>query len=190
MEQRINTAWRGRINARIGNVLAKTNIISPNFLTFAGILVSIWAAFLIVQYGLFVGAFIMLASSLFDLLDGAVARTANKATTFGAFFDEVSDRIGETCYFSAIFLLEPVFSVFLAASSSILVSYVKLSAERRGFRILSGAVAGRPVRIGLLFVLMLLSPIVGISQTIWLIILLNIFTILIRINEVKKQGAI
>lgn len=186
MEQRINLAWRSRINTKIGEFLSKTNL-SPNFLTFAGILVSIWAAFLIVQYGLIVGAFVMLASSLFDLLDGALARATNKATKFGAFFDEISDRIGETCYFSAIFLLEPVFSVFLAAVSSIMVSYVKLSAERRELRILSGAVAGRPVRIGLLFVLMLLSPAIDVSQTVWLIILLNIFTILMRIKEVKEQ---
>lgn len=187
MEQRINLAWRNRINTNIGNILSKTNI-SPNALTLIGILVSIFAAWLIVQYGLVLGAFIMLASSCFDLLDGAVARAANKATKFGAFFDEVSDRVGETCYFSAIFLLVPEFSVFLAAASSILVSYVKLSAERRGFKIFSGSVSGRPVRIAMLFILMLISPLVGISQTIWLITILNIFTILMRINEVKNQG--
>lgn len=189
MEQRINIAWRNRVNANIGSLLSKTNI-SPNALTLIGILVSIFAAWLIIQYGLVTGAFIMLASSCFDLLDGAVARAANKATKFGAFFDEVSDRVGETCYFSAIFLLIPEFSVFLAAATSILVSYVKLSAERRGFKILSGSVSGRPVRIGLLFVFMLISPAVGISQTVWLITILNLFTILIRIREVKNQSAV
>lgn len=189
MEQKINFAWRNRVNANIGNLLSKTNI-SPNALTFIGILVSIFAAWLIVQYGLVAGAFIMLVASCFDLLDGAVAKATNKTTKFGAFFDEVSDRIGETCYFSAIFLLVPEFSVFLAAASSILVSYVKLSAERRGFRILSGSVSGRPVRIALLFIFMLISPFVAISQTVWLLILLNIFTMLIRIKEVQKQGAI
>lgn len=187
MEQRINLAWRSRVNANIGNLLSKTNI-SPNVLTFVGILVSIFAAWLIIQYGLVAGAFIMLASSCFDLLDGAVARAANKTTKFGAFFDEVSDRVGESCYFSAIFLLVPEFSVFLAAATSILVSYVKLSAERRGFKILSGSVSGRPVRVAMLLILMLISPLVGISQTIWLITILNIFTILMRINEVKNQG--
>lgn len=186
METRINTTWRSNVNAKLGKALAKTGI-SPNALTLIGILFSLMAAVAIVQYGLLLGAFAMLFAAFFDLLDGAVAKATNRTTKFGAFLDEISDRAGEACYFSAIFLLNPFFSVFLAAVTSVLVSYIKLSAERRGFRILSGTVSGRPVRIGLLFVFMLLSPAIGISDSVWLITALNIFTILTRIREVMAQ---
>ena len=185
LEEKINIGFRNGINAKIGNLLSRTGI-SPNTLTIVGIFASIMAAFIVIRYGLFVGAFFVLLSSLFDISDGAVAKATNKVTNLGGFLDDISDRIGEILYFSAIFLLESSFAVFLAAISSVLVSYFNASARAWGFKPCSGKVTGRPGRIILLIILMLISPWWPIFQTIWLIVLLNIFTLAKRGYEVKK----
>lgn len=188
MEKAINYRWRSRVNSKIGYFLAKTNI-SPNVLTIAGIFVSLAAALVIVQYGLLYGAFAMVFASFFDLLDGAVAKATNKATKFGAFFDDMADRIGETFYFGAIFWLVGSFAVFSVALTSILVSYTKASATTRGYKVTSGVILGRPTRIVLLFILMLMSPWFEITLTLWLIVILNIGIIILRWREIQKQGA-
>ena len=188
IEEKINSAWRKIVNEKVGILLAKTKI-SPDTLTVIGIFASLIAAGIIIKYGLVIGALAILFASLFDLLDGAVAKAKNSATSFGAFLDDVADRIGELFYFSAIFWIESNFPVFVAAVTSILVSYINASGKLRGFKISSGTVWGRPARIILLCVLMLISPWFKISATLWILITLNIFTLLKRGYEIKKQSA-
>ncbi|MDO8436217.1 MAG: CDP-alcohol phosphatidyltransferase family protein [bacterium] len=188
MEERINRNWRRRVNVKIGYYLAKTGV-SPNSLTVAGIFVSFSAALVIPLYGLVYGAFAMAFASLFDLLDGAVAKATNKTTNFGAFLDDVADRISEAFFFSAIFFITGgSFVVFATAVTSILVSYVKASATTRGYKITSGAILGRPLRIVLLFILMIASPWFEITSTLWLIVIINICVMILRWREIQKQG--
>ncbi len=187
MEERINSVIRSWVNEIVKNSLAKTRI-SPNALTIIGVFASFAACLITVKFGLFFGALAILLSSLFDTLDGAVAKTKNQTTNFGAFLDDISDRFGEMFYFGAIFWLEGNFTAFLAAVTSVLVSYFNASAKARGFKISLGKVTGRPGRIILLFILMLISPWWPISQTLWTLIVLNIFTLVKRGIEVRKQS--
>ncbi len=187
MEERINQSVRKRVNVPVGAFLAKTGI-APNTLTFVGVFASFVAALITIECGLFVGAFAMFLSCLFDTLDGAVAKATNRETKLGAVLDDAADRIGELLYFSAIFWIESGFSVFLAATTSFLVSYLAASAKARGYKISSGVVWGRPGRIVLLFILMLLSPWLRISFTIWTITVLNIFALCKRGLEISKQN--
>ena len=188
IEERVNSVVRTKVNEKVGIYVAANTKISANALTIVGIFASLVASFLIVRYGLFVGAFAMLISALFDSLDGAVAKARNSSTSFGAFLDDVADRIGEILYFSAIFWLNNSLAVFFAGITSVLVSYFNASAKARGFKPSSGTVTGRPGRIVLLFLLMLLSSLFPISITLWLIVLLNLFTLVKRGFEVKKQS--
>ena len=78
--------------------------ITPNLITFTGLLGNVAAAALVVYGGIehpgdlsYVGwgGLIILLSGLFDMMDGRVARVGNMSSTFGALFDSVLDRYSE-----------------------------------------------------------------------------------------------
>lgn len=190
IEQRVNSVVRTKVNDKVGKFLSITfPKISPNKWTTIGFIAALSASLSIVFWlGLFWGAFAIAISSSFDLFDGAVARARKKESRFGAFLDDIADRFSEIFYFSAIFWLNSSFSVFFAGITSVLVSYFNASAKARGFKPSSGTVTGRPGRIILLCILMLISPLISISFTIWLIVALNILTLIKRGLEVKKQS--
>src|SRR5580704_7890671 len=69
--------------------------VHPNVLTFIGLLINIWAAFLFAA-GKFVWAgIVLIGAGLFDMVDGRVARETNRVTRFGGFFDSVLDRYSD-----------------------------------------------------------------------------------------------
>ena len=82
------------------------------------------------------GLGLMLASGLFDSLDGLLARRTGRATPAGALLDSTLDRVSDTAYllgFWVLFLgradLAPASAVFLmAATTTPLISYVKARA--------------------------------------------------------------
>jgi len=186
MEEKINLFFRNYVCIPIGRWLAKKGV-PPNNITLFGLFLSVAAALLTVIFGLFVGAFAVAVSALPDAFDGEVARAGNNTTNFGSFLDDVTDRFGESFYFIAIYLLQASLAVLVAGISSILVSYSKASAGRWGFELSSGKAMGRPGRIILLAVLMLASPWLAISQTLWLVVALNLFIFFKRFYEVYRQ---
>lgn len=127
--------------------------VTPNMVTTIGMLgnmaaaaVMVWAAIKISQYGMapdyglvtLAGALII-GFSLFDMLDGQVARLGNMASTYGAMYDSVLDRYCELFTLGGIaaFLIAcgniwGAVITFLALVGSIMVSYVR--ARARGTR--------------------------------------------------------
>lgn len=119
--------------------------ITPNIITFIGLLGNIAAAVLVIYGGInapkdlsYVGwsGGILILSSLFDMLDGRVARLGNMSSTFGALFDSVLDRYSEliTLIGYAYWLILNGYKVgailtFAALVGSIMVSYVRARAE-------------------------------------------------------------
>jgi len=87
---------------------------------------------------------LLLASGIFDILDGQVARNGNRASTFGAFYDSTLDRVGETAVFLGIAVWFAQGGVpaarmplavglaITALSASMLVSYTRARAEGLG----------------------------------------------------------
>ena len=94
-------------------------------------------------------------AGILDVLDGRLARLANRQTRAGALFDSVSDRWGELFVFSgyAWFLRETpwLLAVMGAAGSSLMVSYTRARAEGLGIE-LSGGVMQRAERVMLVAV--------------------------------------
>ena len=78
--------------------------ISPNTITTAGALVVIASAVAFGMGEIHWGGALLLASGMFDILDGQVARNGNRMSTFGAFYDSTLDRVGETAVFLGIAL--------------------------------------------------------------------------------------
>ncbi|MCD8388368.1 MAG: CDP-alcohol phosphatidyltransferase family protein [Bacteroidales bacterium] len=82
---------------------------------------------------------LIIGFSLFDMLDGAVARVGGMESTFGAMYDSVLDRycelltLGGAAYY-LISIGHPVgaFLTFLALVGSIMVSYVRARGEGLG----------------------------------------------------------
>jgi phosphatidylglycerophosphate synthase len=188
--QAVSSVIRTKVNDKVGKFLSITfPKISPNKWTTIGLLASLVAAFIIFKYGLFWGAFAMFFASLIDSVDGSIARAKNSTTSFGAFFDEVCDRFGEMFIFAAIFwIVEKSWSVYIAPISSFMASYIGAAAKARGFKPSWSEVTGRPGRIVLLFLLMVASRWFPITQTLWLLVFLNIYAIIKRWLEVKKQS--
>src|SRR5260370_40670442 len=83
---------------KIVHGLALTRI-SPNALTFIGLLINVFAGFLFGfakaenQQRMFLYAgLVIIAAGIFDMVDGRVARATNQVTQFGGFFASGLDR--------------------------------------------------------------------------------------------------
>lgn len=114
----------------LGGFFAKSGV-SPNAVTFLGLLASAGAAGAF-AYGNLVYAFILLGlTSLFDILDGAVAKAGGKVTEFGGFIDSVTDRYSDALILIGIgmYLGEHHVLVMVVLVGSILVSYTRARAE-------------------------------------------------------------
>jgi len=96
----MKSLWEGvkdgylRLMDPVAGALARLGI-SPNTLTTIGVISTVAAA---VAFGfghIRLGGWVLSLTALFDVLDGRVARRANRATVFGAFYDSTLDRIGD-----------------------------------------------------------------------------------------------
>ncbi len=119
-------------------LLARTRI-SPNAITWLGFLLTLVAAALIGCGNLFVGGIIVLVAGFFDIVDGAVARSTNQVSRFGAILDSTLDRLSEAALLLGILVIfawgqsvTGVFLVGLALVGSIMVSYLRAKVEVLG----------------------------------------------------------
>ncbi len=128
---------------------------SPNVVTVVGAAASSASALWFYPRGqLFVGTVAVTFFLLFDLLDGAMARTRGRTTPFGAVLDASCDRITDGIVFGALAwwamvvagdrLLGAVLLVCLAAAQ--VISYVKAKAEAVGLEA-DGGLAERAERL-------------------------------------------
>jgi CDP-diacylglycerol--glycerol-3-phosphate 3-phosphatidyltransferase len=190
--------------------------VTPNMVTATGCLINIVAAALFVYAGfdveyifgtpiphagaatilIWAGA-VLLFGSLFDMIDGQVARLGNMSSTYGALFDSVLDRYSELITLFAIctyfFLLQhPVFAIitFLAMIGSVMVSYVRARSEGLGIKCDIGLMQ-RPERVVLTSLGALFA---GIFECIWVLVVPLIFialfaniTAFARLNYSRKQ---
>lgn len=127
--------------------------VTPNMVTAIGFLgaaaataLVVWAGYAAsaaegqIDYRLIVWAgALSIAFSLFDMLDGQVARIGGKISRFGAMFDSVLDRYGELVTLGGIayYLMQTGQAIgglitFLALVGSLMVSYVRARGEGLG----------------------------------------------------------
>ena len=149
---RIREALSRRVEAPVARALASAGV-TPNMLTVAGLALAGAAAYLITESALLAAGLVVLASGLFDLLDGAVARAAGRETEAGAVLDSAADRVGELGMLAAAAILLArdgdvvgVGLAFAAAGGSFMVSYLRARGEALG-RSVRGGVMTRPERV-------------------------------------------
>lgn len=168
--------------------------VSPNTITVAGLMITLLAALAFMAGYIRIGGVLVLIGGLCDTFDGVIARSAGKATRYGAFFDSVIDRYSELVMFFGIaahFVLTKDYltlvAILFALCGSIMVSYSRARAESLGFNASIG-IMQRAERI----VLLGFGAIFHISAlkiAIWLIAILANLTAMQRIHHVYKQKA-
>ncbi len=166
--------------------IAKVIPFSPNSLSIAGFLITLFACYRL-TFDLLTGGVLILVGALFDMFDGAVARTRNKTTLFGAFFDSVLDRYSDAFIFLAIAYslgrTSNITGVILCLGTllgSFMTSYSRARAEGLGEECKHGFME-RPERI----ILVSLGAISGfIIPTLWVLVVLTNFTAVQRIYYV------
>ena len=185
----------GRVTRPLVAVLAKTPI-TPNALTWTGLVIAIVAAALIGTGHLFAGGFVVLGGSLFDMLDGALARSTGRISRFGALLDSTLDRTSEAVvligllafYASGGGSVVGVVAVGLVWLTSLLVSYIRARAEAIQIDCEVG-VFGRPERVFLMVLGLWLSSVSGVLLIIalWTIAALSLVTVVQRLHHVWRQ---
>ncbi len=134
------------VSGRVGRAVARTGL-TPNALTVLGLGGAGAAAALISLGWLWQGGAVFLAASLFDLLDGAVARATGRASDWGGFFDAVCDRLADFAVLFAVVVWASgegaadrglVIAASVAMFGGMLVSYTRSKAGEFGARIRSG----------------------------------------------------
>ncbi len=181
-----------RLFSPVTAVLGRASI-SPNLLTFLGLAFTLAAAAL-VWYGHFVpAAVIFTAGSLFDMLDGAVARLSRRVTPMGAFIDSTFDRIGEGVVLTSIALVSArdgnlwlVAAAFATMIGSFLVSYTRARAEALGMECKVGLMT-RPERLVLLIAGLALHRFGVLPPVMYILAVLTAVTVLQRTLHVWRQ---
>jgi phosphatidylinositol alpha-mannosyltransferase len=140
----------------VGRMLGNSSI-TPNMLTAFGLLLTLVVTVTLAKGYLVLGGVLVLLTSAFDMLDGALARATQQQSTFGAFLDSTVDRYAEALVFLGLLLHYQslptarfeVVMVYLTIVGSLMVSYTRARAEAHGLEC-KGGILARPERIILL----------------------------------------
>ena len=183
----------------IVNGLALTRI-SPNVLTFIGLIINTAAAVLFgfanqnnyVRMFLYAGL-VIIGAGIFDMVDGRVARQTDQVTVFGAFFDSVIDRYSDVVLFFGLLVFyargNRLFYVFLAAFvmiTSLMVSYTRARAEALIGKCKVGFME-RPERIVLIILGALFNRWGVMAPVLWVLAVLSTITVIHRIRYTYVQ---
>jgi archaetidylinositol phosphate synthase len=128
--------------------------VTPNALTFLGLVASFSSAWCYMNWGanrfaLLAASALLLISGFIDAIDGVLARKTGSTTVFGGFFDSVSDRYSDAVVLSSIILAglcHPAWGL-VAIVGSLMVSYARSRAEAAGVKMAAVGLAERAERM-------------------------------------------
>src|ERR1700687_2336089 len=172
--------------------------ISPNALTFIGLLINVVAGFLFGyanaenQRRMFLYAgLVIIGAGIFDMVDGRCAPATNQVTQFGGFFDSVIDRYSDVALFFGLLVYyaraNRFFYVVLVAFvmiTSVMVSYTRA----RAASLIPTCKVGfmeRPERIGLVIIGALSNR---MAPALWILAVLSTITVIHRIRFTYVQS--
>src|SRR5580704_6932167 len=164
---------------------------SPNFLTFLGLVINIWAAFLFAAGSFRWGGVVVIAAGLFDMVDGRVARETNQVTRFGGFFDSVLDRysdlgvlVGLLVYYASINRNFYVVLTAIVMTGTVMVSYTRARAENTIPKCKVGFLE-RPERVVLVIIGALFDR---MAPVLWVIAVLSNLTVIHRMSYTWQEA--
>ena len=186
----------GWVLTRLVRVLTLSGV-HPNVLTLIGLVVNGVAAWILASGEFLYAGLVILCGAVFDLTDGAVARSANKVTRFGAFLDSVMDRYsdlilltGLLVHYARIDRFSYIVLTAVVMIGSVLVSYSRARSEN----LIDACKVGfleRPERIVLLIIGSLFDR---MAAVLWVMAVLSNLTVVQRIvhtwNESRSEDAV
>lgn len=150
------------ISMRLVGPVARSRV-TPNMLTFVGLLLNIVCAVLIGGGWLFLAGLLVLFAGIFDMADGALARVKDLTSDGGDFLDATLDRVAEGSVGLGLLWHAMARSddlqvglVYAFVLGSVLISYARARAEVLNLDCSVGLMA-RPERIVLLAVGLILA---------------------------------
>ena len=180
----------GKVLAALVRLLTLSGV-HPNVLTLIGLVVNGVAAWILGRGEFLYGGLIILSAAVFDLTDGAVARSANKVTRFGAFLDSVMDRYSDLILLTGLLVhyarIERFSYMVLTAvvmTGTVLVSYSRARAENLIPKCKVGFME-RPERIVLLIIGALFDR---MAAVLWVMAVLSNLTVIHRIVHTWKES--
>jgi CDP-diacylglycerol--glycerol-3-phosphate 3-phosphatidyltransferase len=146
---------------------------TPTRATLAGLAVSGAAAYFAATGWFWMAGLLNAGGSLFDLLDGAIARSKGQVSKRGALLDSSADRVAEAGVLTGLawhysdaltfdvsgelsYNRTAILLAFLALTGSMMVSYVRARAEGLGYKGTSGFLT-RPERVVIMTVCLLIG---------------------------------
>src|SRR5438309_9607123 len=172
----------GRIIDLIVRALALSRI-HPNVLTFLGLVINSWAAFLFAAGRFRAAGLVVILAGVFDMVDGRVARETNRVTRFGGFFDSVIDRYSDLALFMGLLVyyasINRFFYIVLTAivmTGSVMVSYTRARAENVIPKCKVGFLE-RPERVVLIMIGALFDR---MAPVLWVLAVLSTVTVIHR----------
>ena len=165
--------------------------VHPNALTLTGLVINGVAAWTLARGEFVYAGLVILGAAVFDLVDGAVARNANKVTRFGAFLDSVMDRYsdlilltGLLVHYARIDRFSYIVLTAVVMIGSVLVSYSRARAEN----LIPSCKVGfleRPERIVLLIIGALFDR---MGAVLWVMAVMSNLTVITRIVHTWTQS--
>ena len=136
---------RAQFTKVLDPLVSKLGFVNPNHLTWSTLVLALGAAWLYTNAGrdsqggwMLLGAIaLMMVASLFDALDGQIARTYGKASDYGDFLDHTIDRVVDIILLVAIglssaWLGDDVWLGYSAALLTLMGSYMGTQAQSVG----------------------------------------------------------
>jgi CDP-diacylglycerol--glycerol-3-phosphate 3-phosphatidyltransferase len=176
----------------VGLNLRRTGI-RADHLTAFGIVMAAACAVAVGAGALRLGLLLLIVAAVPDLLDGAVAKASGTASTRGAFFDSVSDRVTDALLFGGVaWYLATAHGGRIAVlpmavlAASMLISYERAKAESLGFEA-KGGLMERAERLILLGFGLLFSAL--LVWVLWAMLALTLITAVQRFVKVWRQAS-
>jgi phosphatidylglycerophosphate synthase len=163
----------------------KAQGITPNQLTLAGAALSLLTGVIYAKGYIFLGGIFLFVAGAADLLDGLLARTTGKMSTFGAFLDSVTDRYADFFIFAGLatyYIRQGEIFWFLVSLGIILGSFVVSYSKARAENFIKDCgvgAFGRAERICLLIIASLITPLLK-----WVLLVLLVGTHVTAIQRV------
>ncbi|MBP2478139.1 CDP-diacylglycerol--glycerol-3-phosphate 3-phosphatidyltransferase [Crossiella equi] len=187
-----------RVTVPVGRWLLRLGL-TPNAITVLGTTGTVAAALWFLPRGqLLLGTAVVTLFTLFDLIDGAMARAQGNGTRFGAVLDASCDRIADGALFAAITWYALVLAqdralgvaALLCLVTAQVISYVKARAEATGLSA-DGGLVERAERLILALVgtgLTGLGVPYALDVALWLLAALSLATVAQRLHAVHRSA--
>ena len=164
--------------------------LSPNKVTFLGLIISGAAAWQLSEGEFLAGGLLLLLAALMDMADGALARRFGTASPRGALLDSAIDRVAEAVVFLGllVYYVDPlsipeVVLINLALVGSFMVGYLRARGEGLGVDCKVGIMT-RPERVLVLAAGLLLGQVLA---ALVIIAALAAFTSLHRFWHIHRE---